>query len=109
MMLDLSGLVSALADTSLSITREVTAWTSAGRTSSTSTGFTARGLVVPARAGSRPELQGDVATGSVEVYCATRLQPGDTFSYGGEAYVVDTVAGYDAVGNYCVAVARRAP
>jgi hypothetical protein len=107
--LDLSGVVVAMADTTLSVTRHVAGWGSDGRATDTTSSVSARALVAPSRRTRLPELAGNAVGGRVDVYAATRLYEGDSFAWQGGTYVVETVAGYESTGNFCVAVARRTP
>lgn len=109
MSIDLSGIVTSMADTSLTVTRHVAGWGTDGRPTDSTSAFAVVALVLPRRGRALMDLQGDVAGGAVDVYSSTRLVVGDTFTYYGAAYRVETVAGYEATGNFCVAVARKVP
>ena len=108
-MIDLSGVVLGMADTTLFVTRDVAAWGADGRPTSTSTTISVQAMVVPAKRRRSDESQGMVTYGAVDVYSAIELEPGDRFSNGGRNYRVESTGSYRPSGCFSVSTALVMP
>jgi len=108
-VIDLSGVVLGMADTTLSVAREVAIWGDDGRPTSTSTVLSVQAMVVPAKRRRSEESQGVVTYGAVDVYSAIELEPGDRFSIGGRNYRVESTGSYRPSGCFSVSTALVVP
>jgi len=101
-MIDLSGVVLGLADTTLAVSRPVASWGNDGRPVTTSTSLSALALVVPAKRRRSETERGVVLDGAVDIYSAVELKASDTFTLGGVDYRVDLVDSYYPTGGFRV-------
>jgi hypothetical protein len=109
-VIDLSGVVLGFADTTVTVTRSVSAWGADGRpTTTTTTIGPFPALLTPRSSRSVNDVQGDRNSRQVDIYSATVLQVGDTFAHRGYVYEVQSVGGFETTGNFCTSQATGVP